>query len=68
MSRLSDGQIDDIARQLLERMASGDAAPRLSAGASASVARGGALPSGVFRSIDECVAAARAAFQAFQNV
>ena len=66
MSKLSDNQVDSIARKVLERIAGGGSG--LSQTQQGSVARGGALPAGVFRSIDECVAAAREAFQAFSAI
>jgi acyl-CoA reductase-like NAD-dependent aldehyde dehydrogenase len=77
MSRLSEGQVDAIARRVLERIAGsgpggpaapGSAAPALSRAQSHAVHTGGSLPAGVFRSIDECVAAAREAFVALQSV
>ncbi|MBX3395430.1 MAG: aldehyde dehydrogenase EutE [Phycisphaerae bacterium] len=48
--------------------ASPDASPRLSPSASEALARGGELPPGVFCTIDECVAAARRAFEAFSQL
>lgn len=74
MSNLSDSQIDQIARRVAAQLGGGGVAPGASAtpvlapSASESVSRGGALPMGVFRSIDECVAAARAAFTSFSQV
>jgi acyl-CoA reductase-like NAD-dependent aldehyde dehydrogenase len=75
MSRLSEGQVDAIARRVLERMAGsggtrGPAAlptpPEEAQEARARpAARDGALPAGVFRSIDACVVAAGEAFQRF---
>jgi acyl-CoA reductase-like NAD-dependent aldehyde dehydrogenase len=68
MSRLSDSQVDAIARSVLERMVRGGVSASsqpLSPALESAVARGGALPLGVFRSIDECVAAAREAFVRF---
>lgn len=43
-------------------------ATRLSPSASEAVARGGELPQGVFRTIDECVTAARRAFESFSQL
>ena len=70
MSRLSDAVVDAIARQVLERLHGQPTqpAPALRPAQSESVARGGALPAGVFRSIDECVAAAKAAFNDFSRI
>lgn len=79
MSSLNDAQIDLIARRVADKLrggaenASGGAdvmpvAPRIAPSASESISRGGALPAGVFRSIDDCVAAARTAFQAFSQI
>jgi len=70
MGRLTDNQVDDIARQVLQRMVGGvtsgggDAGPMTPSGTRA-VQRGGALPAGVFRSIDDCVAAAAESFKTF---
>ncbi len=64
MSRLSDGEVDAIARQVLERMAGGGAPP-LSPLAERAVQSGGAHPAGVFDSIDACVAAAAKAQKIF---
>ncbi len=64
MSQLSDTQIDAIARKVADRLrAATPAAPAMSAAQTETLARGGALPMGVFRTIDECVAAARESFQ-----
>ena len=63
MSQLPDTAIDAIARQVLQRMQAGGTGPTLAPAAAESVARGGSLPSGVYRSIDECVTAAAAAFR-----
>ncbi len=70
MSALSESQIDAIARRVAERMRAGAAPPAPSLGDSVreSLARGGALPMGVFRTIDECVAAAQSAFSAFSKL
>ncbi len=73
MSNLSDTQIDLIARRVAEKLAGGAGDSHshhgaLAPSAAESVSRGGALPMGVFRSIDECVTAARAAFTAFSQV
>jgi aldehyde dehydrogenase len=67
---LSDSQVDAIAKRVLERMAGGGggAPPELTPSAARAVASGGALPMGVFRSIDECVKAARAAFEVFAEL
>ncbi|MBM4374015.1 MAG: aldehyde dehydrogenase EutE [Deltaproteobacteria bacterium] len=69
MSRLSDSQIDSIARQVLSRLGSpgGHAGlePLLTRDGAHALERKGQLPPGVFRSIDECVAAAREAFVTF---
>ena len=63
---LSDNQVDAIARRVLERMVKGGEAPtQLSAPQMSALATGGQLPAGVFRSIDECVAAAQEAFKRF---
>ncbi len=63
---LSDKQVDAIARRVLERMAGGGAEPSpMTPSASRALQRGGRLPSGVFHSIDDCVAAAREAFKTF---
>lgn len=81
VSQLSDFQIDAIARRVADRLRT--AAPSAPAAAAAetspkapqlrpadheSLARGGALPMGVFRSIDECVAAAQASFVEFSKL
>ncbi len=70
MSRLSDNQIDVIARQVLSRMAGAAVSdqPSLPPAQVESVARSGRLPMGVFRSIDDCVAAAREAFEQFKKI
>ncbi|MBN2560160.1 MAG: aldehyde dehydrogenase EutE [Phycisphaerae bacterium] len=68
MSRLSDEAVDSIARRVLERMRTGGAGgarsgrPALRPAQGEAVGRGGALPPGVFRTIDECVSAARSSF------
>src|SRR5262245_2878745 len=63
MAALNDSQIDAIAQRVMEKMHGG--ARALKPAQSESVARGGSLPLGVFRSIDDCVEAARAAFKEF---
>ncbi len=78
MTRLSETQIDLIARRVADKLRAADGAtvasdapaarPALEPAAAESVARGGALPAGVFRTIDECVAAARTAFEAFSQL
>ncbi|HHH11925.1 MAG TPA: aldehyde dehydrogenase family protein, partial [Sorangium sp.] len=70
MSRLSDSQIDAIARGVLDRIGRGGGGGSgvISPAGARAVARGGALPHGVFRSIDECVAAANVAFQALDEL
>ncbi len=70
MTQLSDASIDAIARQVLERMRGPDAStkPALTPAQTEGVARGGELPMGVFRSIDECVAATQAAFVKFSRI
>lgn len=70
MSQLSDAAVDAIARQVLERLHGQPApqAPAIRPAQSESIARGGALPAGVFRSIDECVAAAKTAFNDFSRI
>ena len=69
MSRLSDSQIDAIARQVLSRLGSPGGQvglePLLTRDGAHALERRGQLPPGVFRSIDECVAAAREAFATF---
>jgi len=66
MSGLSNEQVDAIARRVLERMVGGAASGGpMTPAARAAADRGGALPAGVFRSIDDCVAAARSAFGKF---
>lgn len=78
MSRLSDNAIDAVAQRVLERIRSGtvsspaqtvptSAAP-LKPAQSESISRGGTLPMGVFRSIDECVATAKTSFSIFRNI
>src|SRR5580765_81994 len=66
MSRLNDTQIDAIAQRVMEKMHGGP--PALKPAQSESISRGGSLPLGVFRSIDECVEAARAAFKEFNKL
>ncbi|HWL91942.1 MAG TPA: aldehyde dehydrogenase family protein [Phycisphaerae bacterium] len=76
MSTLSDTQIDLIARRVAAKLGAstghapikGNPQPRLQAAAADSIERGGVLPMGVFRTIDECVAAARKAFEAFSQI
>jgi acyl-CoA reductase-like NAD-dependent aldehyde dehydrogenase len=73
MSPISDSQVEGIARRVLERMVSGVAAgapadaPITDAGSRA-LSSGGALPAGCFRSIDDCVAAARESFTVFSQL
>ena len=69
MNRLSDNTVDAIAQRVLEQMRPGaDAQSPLRARQAESAARGGALPAGVFTSIDECVAAAGSAFGEFSKI
>lgn len=71
MRSLSDTQIDAIARLVAERLGSGSAAaspPAIKPAAQESLARGGELPMGVFRTIDDCVAAAQEAFPKFAKL
>ena len=70
MTRLSDAAVEAIARQVLDKLggASQSAGPALRPSQVESIARGGALPAGVFRSIDQCVAAAKQAFAAFSQI
>ena len=68
MSKLSNNDVDAIARSVLERLAHGSSEPHLSHAQHESVARSGSLPPGVFRSIDDCVRAAREAFVTFSQV
>lgn len=67
MSRLSDQQVDSIAQAVLDRMGKGGgvAPAQVTPTGAQALARSGALPHGIFRSIDECVAAARTAFETF---
>lgn len=65
MARLSDNQVDDIARRVLEKMVGGGGGGPLSPSAERAITSGGALPMGCFRTIDACVAAARTAFVTF---
>ncbi len=68
MGRLTDNQVDDIARQVLGRMVGGGGGTETSSMTPAgerAVQRGGSLPPGVFRSIDDCVAAAAESFKKF---
>ena len=67
MAPLRDNQVDDIARRVLARMVGGTVAPDspISPSGRRAVQRGGSLPAGVFRSIDECVAAATESFKKF---
>jgi len=64
MSRLSNDEVDAIAQSVLQSMAGGGGVS-LSPTATRAVSRGGALPTGVFRSLDECVAAAAKAQKLF---
>jgi len=70
MTRLSDAAVEAIARRVLDKLSGApeSAGRALSPSQSESVARGGALPAGVFRSIDQCVAAAKQAFAAFSQI
>jgi acyl-CoA reductase-like NAD-dependent aldehyde dehydrogenase len=72
MSTLPQAAIDAIARRVVEKLQSPPErqvqSPQLKPSQSESITRGGALPSGVFRSIDECVAAARASFEQFSKL
>lgn len=69
MTRLNNEAIDKIARQVLGRLRGGQPQSTiLQSAQTETIARGGSLPMGVFRSIDECVAAARAAFEAFSKL
>ncbi len=70
MTRLSEDAVDAIARQVLDRLngVTPTDAPAIRPAQVESLAREGALPSGVFRTIDDCVAAARAAFAEFSQV
>lgn len=68
MPSLSNNQIDAIAQRVIEKMRGGavaSTAPALKPSQVESIARGGALPMGVFTNMDECVAAAREAFTRF---
>lgn len=70
MTRLSDDAVDAIARRVVDQL-QGDAAhgaPELAPAQRESLARGGTLPMGVFRTIDECVAAATRAFVEFARL
>jgi aldehyde dehydrogenase len=67
MATFNDTQIDAIAQRVMEKLQSG-AGAALAPAAHESLARGGQLPAGVFRTIDECVSAARAAFDALQKM
>jgi len=64
--QLDDTQIDAIAQRVWQKLRSPEAppstAPALTPSQKEAVARGGALPMGVFRTVDECVLAARKAF------
>lgn len=62
MTRLTDTAVDRIARRVLQQLGTGREAAPLRPRHVESVARGGSLPSGVFPSIDDCVAAAKQAF------
>ncbi|MBI4704138.1 MAG: aldehyde dehydrogenase EutE [Deltaproteobacteria bacterium] len=77
MSRLSDAAVDAIARRVLERIGAGATsagaatrpaapAPALAPAQTEAVRRAGRLPPGVFASVDECAAAAAAAFKRFR--
>ncbi len=70
MSRLTDGQVDDIAKRVLQKMvgggASGGTPVALAPRAERAVHRGGALPPGCFHGVDACVTAARKAFETFR--
>ncbi|HKQ47282.1 MAG TPA: aldehyde dehydrogenase family protein [Phycisphaerae bacterium] len=69
MSQLSDTQIDAIARRVADRLrASAPTSPTIAPAQAETLARGGARPMGVFRSIDECVAAARESFVALGRI
>ncbi len=70
MTRLSDTAVDAIAQQVLAKLHGGQSAEptSLSRGQTESLARGGELPAGVFRTIDECVAAATIAFGEFARL
>lgn len=73
MSRLDDSQIDAIAARVFDRLRSGGApnspgSPSLPPAQREAIARGGAMPAGVFRTIDECVAAAAEAFRQFKRI
>ncbi|MEZ4438062.1 MAG: aldehyde dehydrogenase family protein [Polyangiaceae bacterium] len=69
MARLSDEQVDAIAKRVLGKLGGGGTVPGpLTASGARAVASGGNLPMGVFRSIDECVAAAREAFPVFRDL
>jgi len=65
-ARLDENAIDSIARQVLDRMRGG--MPAIPVASKESIDRGGSLPPGVFRTIDECVTAARAAFVALTKL
>ena len=70
MTRLSDDAVDAIARRVVDQL-QGDAAhgaPELAPAQRESLARGGTLPMGVFRTIDECVAAATRALVEFARL
>jgi len=70
MTRLSDTAVDAIAQQVLAKLqgAQSTGPASLSQGQTESLARGGELPPGVFRTIDECVAAATIAFGEFSRL
>ncbi len=72
MSQLSDEAVDAIARQVLAKLGNCEEQPSgrtpLAPAQRETIARGGSLPAGVFRSIDECVAAARQAFMDFSRL
>lgn len=70
MTRLSDTAVDAIARQVLAKLHGAHTAGlgALSPAQAESLARGGELPAGVFRTINECVSAATIAFGAFSRL
>jgi len=73
MAAISDSQVDAIAHHVIEKMRGPgtNLAPQaspLKPAQSETLARGGSLPMGVFRSIDECVDAARTAFREFSKM
>lgn len=69
MGRLTDNQVDDIARRVLAKMVGGGAVgPALSPSAERAISSSGALPAGCFRTVDECIAAAHTAFRTFSEL